>query len=261
MSILDLPENVRKGLSYINSQPEYHERFKHDPILDELDEEELDLDECHKHLKQIFRGEYEVEGVKLKPLTIAVWSWLWSTSSPFVRQTDEAVKVEDLDRFFYLLDHGVKEDGEQLGYCLTVSTDPEKLLSIISTIIKDAFSPLKMLPGTGRVVTVKSEIIYDAAWLVSIVSAVHRLSGASQDEIFHKMPMMLALHYYVQSAKENGVKNIGRRTAPEIAKAKEERYYQLLAEWLAELKVIREDEEEKYVQIMMRAPEEEAKKE
>ena len=187
MSILDLPEDVRKGLSYINRQPEYHERIKHDPILDELDEEELDLDECHKHLKQIFRGEYEVEGVKLKPLTIAVWSWLWSTSSPFVRQTNEAVKVEDLDRFFYLLDHGVKEDGEELGYCLTVSKDPEKLLSIVSTIIKDAFSPLEMLPGTGRLVTVKSEIIYDAAEAELKNSVSDELKKKAQSALpFHK---------------------------------------------------------------------------
>ena len=88
-------------------------------------------------------------------------------------------------------------------------------------------------------------------WVVSIVSAVHRLTGASEDTILHSMPMMLCLQYFVQSAKENGVKGIGRRTSNEIARAKDDRSCQLIVDRLAELNVIKEEEKNIYKQQMM----------
>lgn len=99
--------------------------------------------------------------------------------------------------------------------------------------------------------TGKAEIVYDLSWVVSIVSAVHRLTGASQREIMHSMPMMLCMHYYVQAAKEGGVKNIGRRSSEEIIMAKDKRSCELIVERLEELKVIKEEEKTHYVQMML----------
>ena len=50
-----LPEHVKKGIYYINNDAIFRERFRHDPVLDALDEEKLDIDVCNAHLKQIFR--------------------------------------------------------------------------------------------------------------------------------------------------------------------------------------------------------------
>ena len=50
-----LPEHVKQGIIYLNSEELFRERFRHDPVLDELDEEKLDLDVCKDHLKQVFR--------------------------------------------------------------------------------------------------------------------------------------------------------------------------------------------------------------
>ena len=85
--------------------------------------------------------------MKLKPMTLAVWSWLWTTSSPFVRMSD-ALTMDDLDSFFYLLEHGVQEDEEarQEGYCLRHGWTPEQACKLASDVIKDAFYALKMLP-------------------------------------------------------------------------------------------------------------------
>ena len=196
----------------------------------------------------------------------------------------DKVTMDDLDRFFYLLEHGVQEDPDTTidvvvdlgidksrwwkrllkikkmkvvtmhrweGYCMRHGWTPEQACDLISSVIKDAFYPLKMLPGTSKVTTGKQEIIYDLAWLVSVVSAVHRTCGALQAEIMHTMPMMLALHYYVQAGIDAGVKGIGRRTSDELALAYDKRSCELISERLAELKVIKEEEKEMYAQMMM----------
>ena len=247
-----LPEHVKQGIIYLNSEELFRERFRHDSVLDELDEEKLDLDVCNSHLRQIFKGEYEADGVKLKPMTLAVWSWLWTTSSPFVRLSD-SVTIDDIDYFFYLLEHGVQEDidVDYEGYCLKHGWTPEQACEMVATIVKDAFYPLKMLPGTGKVTVGKSEIIYDLAWLVSVVSAVHRTCGALQDDILHKMPMMLALHYYVQAGIDSGMKGVGRRSSEELLKAYDKRCCELVCERLIELNIIKEEEKETYIQQMM----------
>ena len=141
-----LPEKVKDGIIFLNQDAIFRQRFREDAVLDELDEEELDLDLCNAHLRQVFRGEYEVEGVKVKPMTLAVWSWLWTISSPFIRQSAAAVKVEDIDRFFYYLDKGVRSDGDSRGYCLKKGLTPASVMKAVSSIIKDAFSPMNLLP-------------------------------------------------------------------------------------------------------------------
>lgn len=100
-------------------------------------------------------------------------------------------------------------------------------------------------------VTGKAEIVYDLSWVVSIVSAVHRLTGASQSEIMHSMPMMLCMSYYVQAAKENGVKGIGRRSSEEIILAKDRRACELVVERLEELQVVKAEEKEHFIQMML----------
>ena len=200
-----LPEKVKQGIIFLNQDEVFRERFRHDPVLDELDEEDLDLEECKSHLEQVFSGSLTVNGRKYKPMTVGLWSWLWCNSSPFVRDI-ENVEVDDLDFFFYYLEHGAEEEGDYKGYCVKAEIPVDDIQEVIKRVITDAFYPLKMMPPTNVTVTGKQEIIYDLAWVVSIVSAVHRLTGASQREIMHSMPMNLCMCYYVQAAKENGVK-------------------------------------------------------
>lgn len=95
-----LPEHVKQGIIKINRDEVFRERFRHDPVLDELDEEDLSLDECKSHLEQVFSGYITVNGRKYKPMTLAAWSLLWANNSPFVRNS-KAVAIEDLDKFFF----------------------------------------------------------------------------------------------------------------------------------------------------------------
>ena len=112
-----LPEHVKQGIIKINRDEVFRERFRHDPVLDELDEEDLSLDECKSHLEQVFSGYITVNGRKYKPMTLAVWSWLWSSNSPFIR-FEKSATLDDIDKFFFYLEHGASSEGDWHGYCM-----------------------------------------------------------------------------------------------------------------------------------------------
>lgn len=112
-----LPEHVKQGIIKINRDEVFRERFRHDPVLDELDEEDLSLDECKSHLEQVFSGYITVNGRKYRPMTLAAWSWLWCTNSPFIRY-EKSTTLDDIDKFFFYTQNGVERDGDWHGYCI-----------------------------------------------------------------------------------------------------------------------------------------------
>lgn len=133
---------------------------------------------------------------------------------------------------------------------MSLKIDEKKVSNVITKICRESFAPLKSMPNV-RKVKGKVIIYYDVSWLVTVISSVHRICGASQDDILYKMPMSLAMRYHVQHAKEQGM-HIARRTDDEILIAQHKRMTELVLDRLIEKGFVKEEDRDTVFEIMMK---------
>lgn len=188
-------------------------------------------------------------------MTIDAWANLWCLDSPFALGTDK-ISQADIDLLLAAVDY----HGDDLEELVKSSIDfckkreiPENIgIGICNALINLAFSPLKLFPDATEVKLTKGQQpLYDAEWISSLISAVHQVTGAGAEKIMKQMSLNSVCQYYVEYAKSQGVKNIGKKSEAEIIQEMDVRSNQLIVERLIEKGIIKEEDKEYYETLML----------
>ena len=202
------PEESRRLAS-----PEFSAVLAADPVIRELRASLFDRKDLIPAAFDaiLLTGGERIGKLPVRPLTPAKWAFLWAVDSPFVTGTEKRISDMDLDIFLFVL---ACHDLRQMDFPLTrlpveardfltaTGLDAEQAAAEIQAVIRNAFSPLAMLPhsdgGSG-------EAFYDGAWLAWIASIAVRESGMPYDRVVHDLPLSLVCQLYVAWRRREGV--------------------------------------------------------
>lgn len=250
-----LPENIKDAIVKLTTDDVFQERFGTDAILDEIDSMKVDKAEQFQMLLQMFGQNLIINGLPYPPMTMAVWSFLWVSESPLLK--NKMVTNMDLDIVFYLLYKGVDNFDVQSvieksqGFCKEIlQLQPQEAMQILAEIIDIAFKPLKLFPQCGHT----GELLFDADWLSNIVTKVYKVTGYSPEFIMNKLSLTACCYYFAQYCRMKGSDNIYRRTDEEILILQMERSVDLICERLIQLEVFPPEERNKWRQVMLTPP-------
>lgn len=252
-----LPQEVKNGIMKVAKDcDEFNKILSEDKILDELDEQKIDLD-FERECFDAFIGKSYVHGNHFfKHISLKSWSTLWHLNSPIVNGSLEKIGLADIDTFFYVINEddieldAVEENSK--NYSLMKYSDIlDELPEIVFKLVKIAFFPLTFFPSANSEVRGKQEMIYDCDWMAKIIAVVSSSSRMSPSEIMNSSLYYSSL-MYVQYAKMNSTNGrmIGRKAPQDVLSEQDYRACQLLSEYLAKQNVIKEDEIEKYAEMM-----------
>lgn len=182
-----------------------------DPVLKELRSQLTDRkDTIPATLDAILlTGGDRIGNLPVLPLTAAKWAFLWVVDNPLVTGKNTVTETE-LNIFLYVLSCPDLRKlnfalsslpAEAHGYMAAAGLEVETLLREIRTVIRNAFSPLAMLPRSGGG---PEEVFYDGAWLAWIASIAVRESGMPYDRVIHELPLSLVCNLYVAWRRREG---------------------------------------------------------
>lgn len=183
-----------------------------DPVLRELRSHLADRkDTIPAALDAILlAGGDRIGDLPVLPMTAAKWAFLWVVDDPLVTGKNTVTETE-LNIFLYVLscpdlrrlDFPLSSlPAEAHGYMAATGLDLETLMREIQSVIRNAFSPLAMLPRANGE---PGEVFYDGAWLAWIASIVVKESGMPYDRVIHELPLSLVCNLYVAWRRREGV--------------------------------------------------------
>ncbi|MBO7146609.1 MAG: hypothetical protein J6W81_02550 [Lentisphaeria bacterium] len=219
---------------------EFHDVLELDPELKLLEQQKIDKTlESRVLLEVTGTGHHRIGRIRVYPLTLAKWSFLWILENPFVCGGE--IYKEDLDMMLYLLSLEELEDvpenlhelpGSASGYCDASGLDPEEILLEIKNMIRVAFHPLEMLPENQNDPDENS--FPDAVWLTLIGGIAARESGMTLEYCLHRMSLSAVCSLYVNFRKRECTDSaqIYRRPSADVAKKIAERISFLGEEFL-----------------------------
>ncbi len=257
MFFKDLSFEVQTAIRELTKDEVFQNRFGYDKVLGELDAQRFDKKKIVQEL-QAFRGvPLQVGDKKFSQLTVDAWANLWCLDSPFALGKDD-IKQVDVDLFLAALEF-TGDDLEALAissldYCKKHQLNEELARQICNKIISLAFSPLLLFPDSGAMkLTADQQPLYDAEWIANLVYAVHQVTGKSPEFIQKQMSLNAVCQYFVQFAKNQGMKGIGKKSEPEIIQLTDERCNTLIVERLIEKGIVKE-EDKSYYEELLKAP-------
>lgn len=207
---------------------DFREILASDKKIEELEKEKFNPQIEYWQLMQILSGKSSLQGLIFKPITLALWSFLYSIQSPYVIGGETQEK--DTDIFLYLLHNGFQGLTEDLfqeskDFCLKNQIDYAQGKLYLLQMINLSFRPFELIPKTGEI-TERSR--FNLQWLCSIVSIVYKQVGCERFYILYRMSMIEVFYYVINHLKENDIKNqIKRRNSAEIDAEIFKRTYEL----------------------------------
>lgn len=255
MYFLDCSKEIQEAIKQLPKDKIFQYRFGHDEKLDELEDERFNKKSLVRELQAFKNCPLQVGNLKFSQMTIDAWANLWCLDSPFALGTDK-ISQADIDLLLTAVDY----HGDDLEELVKSSIDfckkreiPENIgIGICNALINLAFSPLKLFPDATEVKLTKGQQpLYDAEWISSLISAVHQVTGAGAEKIMKQMSLNSVCQYYVEYAKSQGVKNIGKKSEAEIIQEMDVRSNQLIVERLIEKGIIKEEDKEYYETLML----------
>lgn len=209
---------------FLSRSQEFQELLNSDPHLDELNRSKYDHAADFYSLMELLRGSFLIENIPVKPLTPAIWSFLWGIGNHYTTSIRE-ITESDTDIFLYLLINGVKDLGcdiEELpaiasGFCPSMGLDYQTAVRELIKAVNQAFRPFDMLPKTEG--SSSDPACYDVDWLVRLCSVVAQESHEKAADIMFNMPLSTCFYYYVNALRKNDTKGlIRKRTSGEISR-------------------------------------------
>lgn len=256
MNFRNVPPEIQQGIRELVTDEEFQKRFRTDQKLDEIDEMKQNLASEYKSLMLIFNNEIIIDNKSYKSLTAGIWAFLWAIDSPIINYNKE-IRPLDCDIFFYILEHGVRKfnASEIVSNAINYTSNVlnltfDEALNIILTIIKVSFRALNLFPK----VKAQGRSSFDAEWLTSLVTKVHVVTGYTPEYIINDLALSTACYYFAQYIRMNGNEQIYKRTDEEILKLEDHRASELVVERLIEKGYIKEEDKNKWVEIITTPP-------
>lgn len=257
MNFRNFPKHIQDEIRLLTTDEEFQHRFATDKVLDEIDAMKTNMADEYKSLQLVLGNNIKINETVFKPITPAVWCFLWVIDSPFVNYTKKINNL-DVDIFFYILEYGIGDGdtvrivSEAMGFTSNVLqiTYPEGL-GIITSLIRISFRPLNLFPKMNT----NGRCVFDAEWLTSLIVKVYQVTGYSPEYIMNDMSMTAACYYFAQFKKMNGDTQIYKRTDEEILILEDRRAGEMVIDRLIEKGVLPAEEREKWLKEIQTRPE------
>lgn len=224
---------------FLARSPEFQALVASDPDLAELDASRIDYDLEGLLLWDALGGYTEICGMKVSPITPAIWSNLWLLRHPLA--TGGQPRFSDVCVAVYMLTHSFAEAAaadlaaRAAKYAETIYLTPEIAPDVwgeLVGMVERAEFPLKMLPQSQ---VSAGENVYDADWLLSICSVVASEAGITLRDAALNFPLSAAYGLMVIRARKANPNATYRKHTPEwIEKAVMRRIHDLSESFLAE---------------------------
>lgn len=244
-----LPQNIQYQIYLLTSDEQFQKRFGEDEVLDQLENLKYDpfIEYCEMQL--LFHNKLKFNEIEYQPLTLGLWSFLYTLKSPIVIN-DKNISMVDIDLFFYLLQ--TKDYAESLDKLLLKSVNycKEKLhlegqqaVDLLQKMIKIHFRVLNMFPKLQA----ERKSTFNADWITSIVTKVKQVSSYSTQELYKQISFCEVYYLFAQYCREKGSESIYLRTEEEIQIQIDFRSTQLVVDRLIEKGVIPSKDRDYYI--------------
>lgn len=223
-------EVSKAELYSVMSCDEFNRILNSDKVLDAL---EMELDDRGNELlqfAQITGNEVYISGVKIYPLTAALWTMLFIMGNAYACRSE--VKEADIEQMLYMLHIGAvtrcgtpDEISSKAKYFFkNKKLKHEEVGADLYELIYSAFKPLELLPQSS---SGGGNPKYDCDWMVRIASVAAQTANCTFTHAAQVMPLALACSLYVQHYRTETGEKCERRTSDEISKQMFERTIEL----------------------------------
>ena len=222
---------------FLANSAEFQKLLADDPVLKELDDSKIDFELEGLLLWDALGGITTICGMKVSPITPAIWSNLWLMRHPLT--TGEKPTFRDVCTAVFLLTHSYAESaGDDLGeraerYAAEIALTPEIAKDVWNELVgmaNRAEFPLKMLPQTQS----SGEPVFDADWLLSVCSVAAAEAGITMRDAALNFPLSAVYGLMVVRARKANPSASYRKHTPEwISTATLKRVQELGDEYLA----------------------------
>lgn len=227
-------------------------------ILDELDAERYDPKKFFQEWMCFRDYKLKLGSHEYKQLSLEALCFLWCIQNPIIKST-KTREVNDIDMMIFLYASQCPDFNPQdmnnivmnakLWFISTGISIPEAT-NAVNILVTLAFQPLEMFPPSPEQQLVgEKEIRFDSDWCASMISTVHLASGLLPNEIL-KMSVAACGWYYIQWCKQQGVKNIGRKSTAEVIYEMDIRCNEMIVDRLIEKDIIKPEERDYYLECL-----------
>lgn len=249
MKFSTLPQDIQYQIYLLTSDDQFQKRFGEDETLDQLDQLKYDPFIQYCELQLMLHKKLKMYNVELEPITLALWSYLYTLKSPVVTKGKD-VSMLDVNTFFYLLQtKSFDETLDQLllnssNYCVEkMGVSEVEAVDMFKKLLKINFRVLNMFPRLN----VEKKSVFNADWLSSIVTKVKQVSSYSTQELYKEISFCQIYYLFAQYCRQNGSEAIYLRTEEEIQIQIDKRSTELVVERLIEKNVIPQRDREYYI--------------
>lgn len=196
---------------------QFRQILENDPLIENLEKQKFNPQCEYWQLMQILSGKSSLQDSIFHPLTLSIWSFLYSIKNSYV--VGGTITKKDTDVFLYILHHQLSNITDDLfedskDFCVKNNIEYMDAKLYILEMIELSFRPLQMLPKTS---SEDEKARFNIQWLTSMASIVYKQIGADRFFIYHKMSLIQVFSHVVNHLKQNDVKNqIKRRNSAEI---------------------------------------------
>ena len=236
-----LPKNIQQAIIDLTEDEEFQKIFSEDQQLDYLDSLKHDKQIEFHQFQLLVRKKLNIFGLEFNPLTIALYSYLYTIKSPIVFDIKKSTMI-DLDLFFYLLqtkdyNWNVKQVlHKSIGYCSNVLHLSERqIVKVFEKFYKIEFRCLNLFPKSDQ----QKEPMFNVDWITSIIAKVKPLTSYSTEQLYMDIPITEIYYYFANYCRMQGDQRIYIRTEEEILAEQDKRICQLIVERLVKKGIIK----------------------
>lgn len=252
MNFSQVPKQIQPYILKLTADQEFQERFANDEVLNQLDQLKYDPFIQFNQFQLVLNEQLDFCNIKFKPITLALWSYLYIIKSPLIVEEGKITTV-DVDLFFYLLEtknfaslKTVLEKSTNFCYN-TYQLNAIELKDCLQKIIKVSFRVLNMFP---KLKLEGTKPVFNVDWLTSIATKAAQVSNYNIKQVYNEISICQAYYLFAQYCREKGSESIYLRTEEEIMQEEDLRSSTLVVERLIELKVIEQKDKEYFINLI-----------
>lgn len=252
MNLNNIPQHILQEIINLTQDQQFQKRFKEDEQMDYLESLEHDKQIQFHELQLCLNNQIDVYDIKLNPLTLALFSYLYSIESPIVFDIQKTTLI-DIDVFFYLLqtkDYGcdIKQVfTKALGFCKNVlKLNQEQTVKLFNRIYKIEFRCLNLFPKCDQY----KKPLFNIDWMISIISKVKPLTSYSTKELYRDISLSQVYYYFASYCRMQGDQRIFIRTEEQILYEQDCRMCELVVDRLIEKNIISPDQREEILKLI-----------
>ena len=254
MLLQNLPKNIVHQIAQLTKDKQFQQRFSKDEVLDKLDEQKHNQQIQFLQLQLLLKKKIKLYGIDFNPITVALFSYLYAIRSPIVMKKAD-ITVIDLNIFFYLLQ--TKDYNSNIGlvlqnsmnYCENkLNLSIEQATNAFNKMYKVQFRVLSMFPSHSNG---DNENLFNLDWALSLVSKVKSLVSYTTEQLYNDVSIMQVYYYFADYCRSNGSEAIFIRTEDQILFEEDKRVCQLVLERLVEKEIIKNEQVDNYLNLMI----------